>query len=236
MKRHLLGVLHATLEELLPPMLLTGEMSTVITEFVVEAEGELRVAQCAFATMRDLDEIKSWPKQVKGAQDSVTQDALEFASLSSKRWRFYHEVGRTAASIGSMKRKLAAANNTELAVLCVAKAQWVKKRTLGLALFRRTWCNHLVLDFLATHPLRLMDGPARMQGIGKGLLYGIAEVAHALRSAVLWGEATETSAPIYKRIFQLKNVDDLLLVPAANLDALRKTMRMQLETSGLRQK
>ena len=158
-------------------------MSATINEFrVVNRDGVECDAVCTFGTSPDLKEIALWPRQVKGNTAPQTLDALEFAKLSSKRWRFYQGQGLTAASMTGMRNKISAERNIEIAFFCVARAKWAKPQILGIALARRTWCGHLILDFLATHPLRLMDGPQRMSGIGKGLLYGIAEVAFAIRA------------------------------------------------------
>lgn len=206
----------------------------MITEFVVKtADNKDRLAQCTFATLPDLDKIPLWRRQVKGASDEVTQDALEFAKLSSKRWLFYHEQGLTAASVSTLKHMISTEKNIELAFLCVARAKWAGPHILGIALARRTWCGHLILDFLATQPLRLVDGPDRIKGIGKGMLYGIAEVASAVGAKVLWGEATKASAPKYQSIFGLKKVDDLLYVQGGNLNGFRTAMHEQLKRSGL---
>jgi hypothetical protein len=210
-------------------------MSATITEFQVNTgDGIDNVALCTFGTLPDLKEIALWPRQVRRTTDAATLDALEFAKLSSKRWQFYHRQGLTVASIAAIKRKISAEKNIELAFYCVARARWTKPQILGIALARRTWCGHLILDFLATHPLRLMDGPERMSGIGKGLLYGIAEVAFAIGAKVLWGEATKTSAPIYRHIFELRRVDDLLFVPRINLAGFRTVMHEKLKRSRLR--
>jgi hypothetical protein len=180
-----------------------------------------------------MDEIERRGVQVKVSKSSETADALEFAALSTKRWRFYHEQGLTVGSIGALRRKVSAANNIELAFLCVARVPWTSPKMLGIALARRTWCGHLVLDFLATHPLRMVDGPERIKGIGTGLLFGISEVALAIGAKVLWGEATRASAPKYQHIFGLEKVDDLLFVPRANLVGLSNVMRERLRKISL---
>jgi len=113
------------------------------------------------------------------------------------------------------------------------RATWASPQILGIALVRRTWCGHLVLEFLATHPLRLLNGSERINGIGKGLLYAIAEIEFAIRVKVLWGEATKASAPKYRHIFELEKVDDLLFVPRSNLTGFRRLMRQELKRSGL---
>ena len=210
-------------------------MSANFTEFAVTtADGENRLARCCFATLRDVNEIEAWPQQVRGANDSVAEDALEFAELACERWRFNRSKRRTASGIPAMKRKIATDKFAELAVLCIARATWTKPSILGIALFRRTWCNHLALDFLATHPLRLMNGPDRIGRVGTGLLFGIVEVALALNADVLWAETTQTSAPFYKRVFDLEKVEDLLWVPEPNLRAFHIVMEEQAKKSGLR--
>lgn len=88
-------------------------MSTIITEFVVvDANGKFRLAECSFATLRDLDEIKAWPRQVKGAHDPVTQDALEFALLSSKRWHFIQAM--RVATISEHLKQLETVDDSQL--------------------------------------------------------------------------------------------------------------------------
>jgi hypothetical protein len=90
-------------------------MSAKIAEFLVNtSDGTDKVALCTFATLPDLKEIALWPRQVRRATDAVTLDALEFAKLSSKRWRFYHGQGRTVASVATMKRKISASSLSDL--------------------------------------------------------------------------------------------------------------------------
>jgi len=80
-------------------------VSAKITEFpAITGDGTENLAHCTFATLRDLDEIARWERQSKGARDSETVDALEFAALASKRWRFYHDRGLTVASVSAMER------------------------------------------------------------------------------------------------------------------------------------
>jgi hypothetical protein len=46
-------------------------MSSIIAKFPVKmADGRDKLALCTFATIRDLDEIARWPRQVKGARDT----------------------------------------------------------------------------------------------------------------------------------------------------------------------
>lgn len=210
-------------------------MSPVLTKFVVirVADRQQLLAECAFATLPDLKEIAAWPRQIRRPRNQLTEDALEFAKLARERWLFNRSKRRTASDLTALRRKIAAGRTAEVALLCVAKAEWAKRRILGIALLRRTWCNHLVLDFLATHPLYLSEGPDRIKGIGPGLLFALSIVASAIHAKALWAETTDTSAPVYQKIFALQEVKDLLIVDAPQLSEFRKLKRRELSKSGL---
>jgi hypothetical protein len=209
-------------------------MSTTLTQFVIRAADEQkRLAECAFATLPDLKKIAAWPRQVPGTKNQITEDALEFAKLAREKWYFNRRKRRTASGIASLRRKIASDRRAEVALLCVGRADWAQE-ILGITLFRRTWCNHLVVDFLATHPVFLLDGPDRLRGIGTGLLFGISIVAAAIGAKVLWAETTDTSAPVYQEIFHLNEVKDLLVVGAPQLRAFRQLKQGELRKSGLR--
>jgi hypothetical protein len=211
-------------------------VSSVVVEFVIRPEeGPSRRAQAFFATLTDLKSVKNWRQQIDDAKDILTEDALEFASEACKRWMFYRSRRRTASSVKTIGRRISADKKEEVAFLLVAREESALGRCLGIALCRRTWANHVVLDFLATHPIYLRDGPDRVRGIGKGLLFAICEIGHSIGATALWGEATESSAPKYKAMFRLDESDDLFYVRASNLSAFRAAMAAQIETESLRQ-
>src|SRR5262249_30997928 len=139
-------------------------------------------------------------------RDHITEDALEFAKLARERWYYNRRKRRAVSGVQALKRKIAKERTAEVAILFVAKADWAEGKILGTALFRRTWCNHLVLDFLATHPFFLLDGPQRLRGIGPGLLFGLSIVAREIGAPLLWAETTDFSAPRYRKIFKLDEV------------------------------
>jgi len=212
-------------------------VSSVVVEFVIRPEeGPSRRADAHFATLVDVKSVQGWRRQIHGAKDILTEDALEFASEACKRWMFYRSRRRTASSIKTIGRRISPGKKEEVAFLLVAREESAPARCLGIALCRRTWANHLVLDFLATHPICLRDGPDRLRGIGKGLLFGVCEIGNSIGATALWGEATESSAPKYKAMFRLDESDDLFYVPSSNLRAFRAAMAAQIETEGLRQK
>ncbi|MBI2950270.1 MAG: hypothetical protein HYY23_21770 [Verrucomicrobia bacterium] len=105
-----------------------------------------------------------------------------------------------------------------IAFLLVASAEWAKRyKFLALAYGRRTWCHHLVLDFLAVRPgISFANQPIR--GIGTGILASLMGLADSLGMETMWGEATASSAPFCENVLRLRTVRDLFVIR-------RKTMR-----------
>jgi hypothetical protein len=126
-------------------------------------------------------------------------DVAEFAALAAKRWFYYTREGATVASLGDLRAAISRNDRTELAFLVVVSAEWAKRyKFLALAYCRRTWCHHLVLDFLAVRPgVSFASQP--IFGIGSGILASLAEMADSLGMDTLWGEATAVPRRSTKR-------------------------------------
>jgi hypothetical protein len=115
--------------------------------FHVEAAGKFRPVVLTFATETEVRGIRTWHKLAPAT------DAGEFAALAAKRWFYYTREGATAASPDELSAAIARDPHREIAFLVVASAEWMNSlRFLALAYCRRTWCHHLVLDFLAVRP------------------------------------------------------------------------------------
>jgi hypothetical protein len=137
---------------------------------------------------------------------------LEFARLASKRWRYYRRSIPTIVTPPEFKSAVRANPRAELNFIIVARAGWFSDRVpLGLAQCRRTFCNHFVVEFLAVHP-RAQETAPRITGLGSGILYSLASLALELNVPLVWGEATEYSAPFYKKIFGLPTISDHFFV------------------------
>src|SRR5207244_13438863 len=100
----------------------------------------------------------------------------------------------------------------------VASAEWANRyKFLALAYCRRTWCHHLILDFLAVRPgVSFANQPIR--GLGTGILASLMGLADSLGMETMWGEATASSAPFYERVLKTKPIKDLFVIR-------RKTMQ-----------
>ena len=106
--------------------------------------------------------------------------------------------------------------------MLIARAAWFNA-PLGFCLFHRTWTNNIFIDFLATNPETRALGS--VNGTGLWLLLHICELAQSLGAKIVWAEATEGSAPYYKKCFNLPECGDLLLVEAERQQAFCKWVR-----------
>ena len=184
--------------------------------FHVEAAGEFRPVELTFATEAEVRRLRAWRKMIP-----VT-DAGEFAALAAKRWFYYTREGATVASLNELRTAVRHNERAELAFLLVASAKWARRyQFLALAYCRRSWCHHLVLDFLAVRPgLTLANKPIR--GLGTGILASLAGLADSIGMETLWGEATASSAPFYEHVLRIRNVRDLFLIRRNKMRSLHE--------------
>jgi hypothetical protein len=184
--------------------------------FHVEAAGEFRPVEMEFADESQVRRLRAWRKM------SPSTDAGEFAALAAKRWFYYSREGATAASFDELQAALKRNEFAEVAFLMVASAEWAKRyKFLALAYCRRTWCHHLVLDFLAVRPgISFKKRP--ISGLGTGALFAIAGLAETLGMETLWGEATVSSAPFYEKVLQIRPVKDLFVIRREAMRGIRE--------------
>lgn len=144
------------------------------------------------------------------------QDALEFGKLAGKRWRYYLKRNEAALSLDELVAGIARQPEAETGFLLVVKSTWKPApKTLGIAWCRRTWCIHIVLDFLAAHSSTIGKDYA---GIGTSLLFSIARVAGVIKAPLVWGEATALSASFYRRALDEAGILDHFFIPEATLE------------------
>ena len=193
--------------------------------FHVEAAGEFRPVELTFATESEVRRVRAWRKMTPAT------DAAEFAALAAKRWFYYTREGATVASLDELHAAIRRNERAELAFLMVASAEWAKRyKFLALAYCRRTWCHHLVLDFLAVRPgVSFANRP--VFGIGSGILASLAEMADSLGMDTMWGEATASSAPFYEKVLQTRPVKDLFIIQRNEMRGIQKYHREKQQSS-----
>jgi hypothetical protein len=188
--------------------------------FHVEAAGEFRPVEFTFASESEVRRVRSWRKMTPAT------DAGEFAALAAKRWFYYTREGASVASLDELRAAIKRNDHAELAFLMVASAEWAKRyKFLALAYCRRTWCHHLVLDFLAVRTgVAFANQPVR--GIGTGILASLVGLADSLGMEMLWGEATGSSAPFYEKVLKTKPIEDFFII---RRKAMQRILRDHLQ-------
>ena len=184
--------------------------------FHVEAAGEFRPVELTFANESEVRRVRAWRKMTPAT------DAGEFAALAAKRWFYYTREGATITSLDELRAAIRRNERAELAFLMVASAEWAKRyKFLALAYCRRTWCHHLVLDFLAVRPgVTFANQP--IFGIGSGILASLAGIADSLGMDTMWGEATASSAPFYEKVLQTGPIKDLFIIQRDEMRGIQK--------------
>ncbi len=198
--------------------------------FLIEVDGQPREAEVRFGWDRDVRSLTRWRFQTEPGEHSGIADALEYARLASKRWRHYHRTGATVASLAELRAAIRRDPKAEVALILVAHATWrTPTPMLGFAYFRRTWCHHLVVDFLSAHP-RVIDGrPERIRGVGSGLLQQLVAVSEAMEIPCIWGEATAHSAPFYERTLHVAQILDHFFIEDEVMRYCRERLRIARE-------
>ena len=194
--------------------------------FLVLVDGTPREVELAFGSPGDLVSISRWRASALIRDRPAVRDALEFARLASKRHRQYSRMLATAFSLSQFRTTVTRDFGAEIALLFVVRANWFKHSpVLGIAQYRRTYCHHLVLEFLAVHPAIVGQFHPRVAGVGKGLVYGLAEIANLTGVELIWGEATADSAPFYSHILFGAAVKDHFFIGKRTLERCGREFR-----------
>ena len=101
-------------------------------------------------------------------------------------------------------------------------------RLVGLVLFKRTWCNNICVQYIATHPLHVRDESSPLRGLGTALVYYVVYVANHIDAGGLWGEATQDSAQFYNKSLGRNNILDVVHLGQAEYMALKVGIEKKL--------
>lgn len=205
-------------------------MGQGIVEIAMEIGDRRRAVRCELATPREVETLSRW-RAPDGGTDAMA-DAIEYARLTCKRWQFYCEEGRVVTRTSQLQPR-AIRDAEELAFLVLARIIAARRGAIGLCLCRRTWCNHLVVDFLAAHPDCHASGKIPAKGVGSALMFAASEIAEFFGSAALWGEATRGSAPAYRRMFSRPSITDLFYTTQEQYRRFRRSFANRHQTRSL---
>jgi hypothetical protein len=104
-------------------------------------------------------------------------------------------------------------NECEVAFILIAYAPWHEPSSiLGFCFCRRTWCNHLLLDFAAAHPDAITPAGGFINGVGSAMLYSLVALADQLGIKKVWGEATRNSVGFYRYVLKQDDILDSFFI------------------------
>jgi hypothetical protein len=177
--------------------------------FKVLVDDKAVPVELGFGGSRDLSALSHW-RPPRNLQDNVAvRDCIEFARLASKRHRHYAHSIPTPEGTAEFREIIRASPHAEVALLFAVRSDWFKHSPIvGIAQCRRTYCHHLILEFLVVHPTIVGHQEPQVLGVGKGLLFGLVELARSLGISLIWGEATAHSAPFYSHVLATPDIQD----------------------------
>jgi hypothetical protein len=174
-----------------------------------------------FSTSSDLSFVEKWRETLGTNPEPKQREAVDLAQLARERFLADSRVGQQYLTTpDDLRDHIARDPQCEVGGFILLRCDWfADSQIIGLCHFRRTWCNNIVVDYLASHPLTLRqseDARYKVKGIGTALLCFVSRIAIANSCEHVWGEATLGSFPFYEHLFVLDGVKDLFVVPRDN--------------------
>jgi hypothetical protein len=178
-------------------------------QFSVSTPQGKRSVDFKFATDADLRILLNWKTKAALRNNSHVRDAIEYCRLAGKRWRTYSKSKRTISSVEELQNHIREKRTAEVVFVLVAHAAWhPNSKILGFCFCRRSWCNHMILDFASAHPNAIRAVGGEIRGVGASMIYSLAHLAETIGIRMIWGEATENSAAFYERVLGTRNISD----------------------------
>jgi hypothetical protein len=172
-----------------------------------------------FATDADLRTLQNWRYKASVRNSQHVQDAIEYSRLTAKRWRTYSKSKRIVTSLEQMRTGIQANPRAEIAFVLVAHAHWHSpSKIVGFCFCRRTWVNHIILDFAAAHPNAIRAAEGEVRGVGAAMIYSLANLAREIGVSLIWGEATENSAEFYRNILKNPAISDHFFISGSTFE------------------
>jgi hypothetical protein len=174
-------------------------------------------AEIVYYSSGDEAFLQQWRIAADGNRLPGPRDALEFAECAHLRYKKFIKRDNYAQSTQQILDYTRDNPRGEVANYMMLKCDWFGETSIiGTTHFRRTWCNSIVIDYLTVYP-KIADRSVDIRGAGTAILAYLARLAYLLNANKIWGEATQNSCDFYRKAFELKEVDDLILVTRAKL-------------------
>src|SRR5438876_2095310 len=181
------------------------------------------------ATKGDRGALGSWKQSIKDESNPFKLASLELADLAFRRWEEARAQKAFADNAAALADHIQHDPHAEVTLLTLAKdPQHRPGRLVGLVLFKRTWCNNICVQYIATHPLHVRDESSPLRGLGTALVYYVVYVANHIDAGGLWGEATQDSAQFYNKSLGRNNILDVVHLGQAEYMALKVGIEKKL--------
>lgn len=190
-----------------------------MTDVSVTLNGEQRRATVVFAELPDLAFINDWRDKLGADTDPKRRDAVDLAQIAIDIFLAHTRIQQIyVKSVEEIAaHPIKPDKHVEVAGFVLLKCDWFPDSgVIGICHFRRSWCNSIILDYLAVHPFiaEPPDGYRHIvNGAGSALLWFVSDIARRYKCGQVWGEATYISCGYYKHMFDLDAVEDLILAP-----------------------
>jgi hypothetical protein len=157
-----------------------------MTDVAVTLNGDQRRATVVFAELPDLAFIDEWRDKLGADTDSKRRDTVDLAQLAIDSYLAHTRIQQVY--VNSVEEiathPIKADEHVEVAGLVLLKCDWFPASgVIGMCHFRRSWCNSIILDYLAVHPFiaKAPNGyPHIVSGAGSALLWTITISANFL--------------------------------------------------------
>lgn len=186
-------------------------------ELPVNLNDNRMTATVKYAGKDDFGFLAKWKEKLGDDQNPYRVATVELAQLAVHRFNAHSGIQPYLSSTDDLADHISSEPNSEIAGFTLLKCDWFPdSEVIGICHFRRTWCNNIILDYLAVHPFiarQPTDYSHGVKGAGTGLIYFLSRLAQKYSCNYIWGEATNLSCDFYKKILLLDEVKDLILAP-----------------------
>ncbi len=144
--------------------------------------------------------VEEWQRQLRKSSSPRANDSVEYALQARRRWKFVREQGFAPPSLREFEDDIQREPRADLgfALSLANPIHTGHEHAFGFVFVRRTFCNHLFLEFLAASP----STEETIIGVGTQLMLTLALLARRWRSAELWGECTLVSTSFYSGLLK----------------------------------